>query len=1333
MSGNHSDSESSLSDWELVQQGDLQDNEVADNEGSSSGSEFVHLDCTAVSYHHRPSEDRDVVEIGDDDLTDLSQDTLQASAIHADGEESKVPEEPAASASLSSATPTEANETEQVSEEITVTESCQPESCAAASLDQCADLKEPSPDQLSTGDVLEEAQGELDDPPKQEEVPAPPVEGGEVGTETLDNGSENSNPSEPELLDLSDAKSTDTESEVEILITSDILAKGDFECDAVDSPDSLESPPSSDEVLQPDAPESDLTLSHSDEPSASQGQGHCEDQDEPGASFMAGAPHEYLQSLAQMGTVKVVVVEHGVVEEDAGSGAEDEQGAVGGDTEEDGIQVLEVEEENPVEKREEECSDDESLPESDISLIDDESDLSNQDQFVDEMTLFDPVKIRQYKHNPNNNVNTILSLVMGAVLALGIGIGIGHAFGSSNELLFRRHHDDTFTHQGETDEVRNLRQTLQTCATKRDDMEARIYEYQQGKLSVILSELHDRVGHLEKQNKHLKKDIQRKTVYMEQVSDENRDMKSRVENMHHNLSNLTLSLEEIKSQKTLLEGRNTDERKANSELKKNLTDFKLELERAKENKRMLEIEKNMQISDLQGRVIDLGTELEDVKEHKNQLMQSHETFAVQLNQAKNKLDDLSRSKEDTEQHNSFLLKDLKTRLNTLLVENMDLKAEVARLRYRQHPANPDQVALFKEKVNVLRVENEELQSAVSKSRYTHGPTENQESDNKLQEENQLLEKKVKELSDNLALEQNRSDMWQTLFLSEKARKNSTTAKEEKNFMDCVKIVFSRINITEFTSVFNESNSKNLTRAFMEKVSFVFHATKKMNFSDYVNKKWGAFYNFSQSNEFKDAFKYAENGYENFQDMLVMQWKHFQNYTNSDNFQKHVNQTKDIISQMKETVDKTISKVQNFSNSDHVKEYINKTKETMSKLSVQIKETWSRLKNISSGLYKSHEPKVRKVQDDVASTLFEFGKTIKDRFGKFGDEYHAKFDKGTKRGREWADQGREEKRKTGGTEYHEEQPDKTGRKYESDFKPEPNCKMINKKFKELKNIVESLSKKRWYRIENSDREEILEDFDEFNNQYLRMGGGLLCLVGDNDVAWLNCQISWWRASLSETLDAEIQRSCEDFLVRWQLKVTKKYLKEVRKRNKHAKVKIVITPEARKETESRQKETEKEKQKTEWDAAQDNLTFFGEPAEGDKDRDKKSDKVKSDWYLKRAEDREDYRHDPKWYFRRMDDREDGRHDVKWLFSRAEDRANKHRKSILGEEDGTYGCTKRRGESGCRQLACQPQKKKENIPEKLPLQQDDGLHNFDFHPGKEGFYDDPDWNDPDFWKGY
>jgi hypothetical protein len=609
--------------------------------------------------------------------------------------------------------------------------------------------------------------------------------------------------------------------------------------------------------------------------------------------------------------------------------------------------------------------------------------------------------------------------------------------------------------------------------------------------------------------------------------------------------------------------------------------------------------------------------------------------------------------------------------------------------------------------------------------------------NRLLEENDRLEKKVKDLSDSLVLEQNRSDMWQTLFISERDKKNSTSVKDEKNFMDCMKVVFSHINVTEFTSIFNGSNSKNLTCVFMEKVSFVFNATKNMNFSDYVNKKWGAFYNFSQSTEFKDAFRYAESGYENLQDILVMKWKQFQNYTNSENFQKHVNQTKDIISQMKETVDKTISKVQNFSNSDHVKEYINKTKETMSKLSVQIKETWSRLKNISSDLYKSQEPKVSKVQDDVTNTLFQFGKTIKDRFGKFGDEFHSKFKKGKKQkclGDACRDQ--EEKWKTGESEYRREKHDESHKTSDRVFKAETNCKKVNNKFKDLKNTVENLTKKRWYRIDNSDREEVLEDFDEFNNRYMRLGQGLSCLVGDNDVAWLNCQISWWRASLSDSLDKELRHSCGNLLTQWQTKVTRKYLKGLKKKNKHGKVQILITP-AMKETdaETRHKDIENKLKKTEWDEAKDNSTFIYEPAEGKEDTEKKSGKEKANWFLKRAEHREDHRHDPKWYFRRMEDREDGRHDTKWLFNRAEDRANRHKKSAREEEDGTFGCTKRRGESGFNS-PCQ-QSKKKYMPEDVPGQEHDFFHDFDNvfyeYDGKDDFYNDEDLNDPNFWRGY
>jgi hypothetical protein len=71
-----------------------------------------------------------------------------------------------------------------------------------------------------------------------------------------------------------------------------------------------------------------------------------------------GTPHQYLQSLINMGTMKVVVEETGAVGDAAEAGADGEQGAVGGEAaeEEDGIQVLKEEEKPDVKQGEADSS-----------------------------------------------------------------------------------------------------------------------------------------------------------------------------------------------------------------------------------------------------------------------------------------------------------------------------------------------------------------------------------------------------------------------------------------------------------------------------------------------------------------------------------------------------------------------------------------------------------------------------------------------------------------------------------------------------------------------------------------------------------------------------------------------------------------------------------------------------------------------------------------------------------------------------------------------------------------------------------------------------------------
>ena len=72
------------------------------------------------------------------------------------------------------------------------------------------------------------------------------------------------------------------------------------------------------------------------------------------------------------------------------------------------------------------------------------------------------------------------------------------------------------------------------------------------------------------------------------------------------------------------------------------------------------------------------------------------------------------------------LASLKQQLNQVRTENVDLRAEIVRLRYLAHPANDHVNAEQKEEtlkvqINHLANENDDLKSVVGKMRYTNQP------------------------------------------------------------------------------------------------------------------------------------------------------------------------------------------------------------------------------------------------------------------------------------------------------------------------------------------------------------------------------------------------------------------------------------------------------------------------------------------------------------------------------------------------------------------------------------------------------------------------------------
>ena len=73
---------------------------------------------------------------------------------------------------------------------------------------------------------------------------------------------------------------------------------------------------------------------------------------------------------------------------------------------------------------------------------------------------------------------------------------------------------------------------------------------------------------------------------------------------------------------------------------------------------------------------------------------------------------------------SSRLQDVRSLLNLAQNENHDLKMEVLRLRYMEHPGNPENnqdqaaVSVLRETVNELVTKNQDLKSEVGKMRYT---------------------------------------------------------------------------------------------------------------------------------------------------------------------------------------------------------------------------------------------------------------------------------------------------------------------------------------------------------------------------------------------------------------------------------------------------------------------------------------------------------------------------------------------------------------------------------------------------------------------------------------
>ncbi|KAK3096947.1 hypothetical protein FSP39_005047 [Pinctada imbricata] len=694
---------------------------------------------------------------------------------------------------------------------------------------------------------------------------------------------------------------------------------------------------------------------------------------------------------------------------------------------------------------------------------DDNSNMSNID--IGDL-MADPTLIRQYVHQPNRHLNVTLNTVLVLVIAVAIGLGIGHAVGSKRErLLQRRMWQDNFSSL---------------------------------KSSPVDSGLQDRVKVLAKREKDLVNQLQNAKTVIKENEDVIAAMKldiEKYENMSHDQQ------KEVKMMETIAQARFAE-----------LVTLKDQVEKLR-SESLQQQEEKATIS---------TRSIEEVTELRYKLMQAKDAnidLLTELNEQKTISKNMEHLISDLNATHERKLKEkeknLKNIINMLEVEKGDLEQEVGNLRYSLHPGNDGahaSQAFYKDRVNQLETEKSDLIKQVGSMRYSgyhvhdgseasagsHGYNDQDED----QSEIEKLNRTVSELTNKLATEQGKSEMWQRLYItSQKENKRTRTDNSSRDFFGCVTHLLKNVTVPQ-----------NLSRMFKEKVDLSLDALK------YIY------------NVFKG--EHTEQNNEQARKSFVKKGK-FQKSESKKN-QKYHADDKENKKEGKEqhTWRKTVEEV------------LNKTKSSMSDVSKQIHDTWKQVKNLSKDLWEKHEPTLEKfhtkISQEVKAMSANLQKKIKQTTEKFFRKWNKKRHNNHRQEQDDDDDDEQFKQRYGATTSrrgHENQ-----RAYHTPkFHSRENGRKGNwhtKRLGKLKKRIAKLGKKKYCKMDYDDALSIFNDLDGFTFQLEFMD------VPISDEHWHSCQWRWWINSLNSHTgnlmhppSAEKFSECMKSLHDWQRDVVK----------------------------------------------------------------------------------------------------------------------------------------------------------------------------------------------------
>ena len=387
-----------------------------------------------------------------------------------------------------------------------------------------------------------------------------------------------------------------------------------------------------------------------------------------------------------------------------------------------------------------------------------------------------------------------------------------------------------------------------------------------------------------------------------------------------------------------------------------------------------------------------------------------------------------------------------------------------------------------------------------------------------------------------------------------------------------------VDLSDLKQVISTEKLYNLTQPLVAHVEFIQNITSDINLTETLSQKWQKLQKLVGHENTKTVGDKVQSALGDMKDILTNEYDEFQKYMNSDVFRQRKEAVTDRVSSVVDTISNTtvVARYQ---------EFVNKTKDCVTKLSHKIKKTWHKVKNLTGDFLQKNEA-LNDFGDTVSKSMKSIGKKVESGWKrarkhmvkrglvpeswKSGDGKKAKSRKGKvwqknvyngkipqqqhttyypefeKDGEKNKDLPRERKEFEKPEHKKKQSSNMDYEKYEeywrqAEFEPDDFLEegffqgnnrrwdKHQKKARKLHGRLQRLNNDMFLTMDDDDMDDMYEDFEDLQDDVDDMEQ-----VPEQMMAWLTCQVRWWKSRLyRKHSNEDLVKGCGRQLMHWQL--------------------------------------------------------------------------------------------------------------------------------------------------------------------------------------------------------